>query len=221
MKVQNHGHLQEEQVLWAVIDEKELAGDSQKHLLDCPACKKKVEQFRDELEQLGQKARQSVPPFMRAVKLPKEESATVSHNIGWLPFFGAAAMAGFAVFFYFMSMETMPPTNKLTTLQNEESLLEDKSRIREISDVVEVPFSGDMYEITGDFEIGFDEDLYAIIGDDGTAFDEDLYEIRADNGTGFDEDMYEITGDNGTGFDEDFLDFVVPDIQDDFQFEII
>ena len=30
-------------------------------------------------------------------------------------------------------------------------------------------------------------------------------------------DIYEITGENGTGYDEDFLDFVVPDMQDDFQ----
>ncbi len=48
-----------------------------------------------------------------------------------------------------------------------------------------------------------------------------MYEITGENGTGFDEDMYEITGDNGTGFDEDFLEFVVPDIQDDFQSELI
>jgi hypothetical protein len=33
--------------------------------------------------------------------------------------------------------------------------------------------------------------------------------------------MDEITGDNGNGFDEDFLEFVVPDILDDFQSEFI
>jgi len=35
------------------------------------------------------------------------------------------------------------------------------------------------------------------------------------------EELYELTGENGAGFDEDFLQFVVPDIQDDFQSEII
>ncbi len=173
MKVQNHGHLQEEQVLWAVIDEKELAGDSQQHLLDCPACKKKVEQFRDELELLGQKAHQAVPPFMRAVKLPKEKSATVSHNIGWLPFFGAAAMGACVVFFYFMGIQTMAPT-QLTTLQNQEILLEDETLMLEIAEIVEVPLPEGLYAINGENETDFDEDMYEITGDNGTGFDEDV-----------------------------------------------
>jgi Mg-chelatase subunit ChlD len=54
-----------------------------------------------------------------------------------------------------------------------------------------------------------------------TGFYEGLYEISGDDGTGFAEDMDEINGDNGTGYDEDFLEFVVPDIQDDFQSEFI
>jgi hypothetical protein len=175
MKEQNSAHLQEEQILWAVIDEKELSGDDQQHLLECPVCKRKIERFRDELQELGQKAWQAVPPFSRTVRLPSEKPATVSHNAGWLPFFGAAAMAGLLVFFYFMGMETMAPT-KLTTLQSQESLLEDESLMREISEMVEYPLS---------------------------------------------KYIYEITGENGVGFDEDFLQFVVPDIQDDFQSEII
>ena len=175
MKVQNQAHLQEEQILWAVIDEKELAGDDQQHLLECPVCKRKVEQFRGELQEFGQKAWQAVPPFSRTVRLPSEKPATVSHNAGWLPFFGTAAMAGLLVFFYFMGMETMAPT-KLTTLQSQESLLEDESLMQEISDMVDNPLH---------------------------------------------EELYELTGENGVGFDEDFLEFVVPDIQDDFQSEII
>jgi hypothetical protein len=172
MKAQDETHLQEKQILWAVIDENELAGDEQQHLEGCPLCKKNVEQFKEELNELGQKARQAVPPFSRPVKLPDEKPAKASHNAGWLPFFGATAMAGFVVFFYFMGM---PPT-KLATLQNQESLLEDEFLMREISEMVEYPLP---------------------------------------------ENLYELTGDNGIGFEEDFLEFVVPDIQNDFQSEII
>ena len=175
MKVQNHYHLQEEQILWAVIDEKELAEDVRQHLLECRVCKRKVEQFRNELKEFGQEARQAVPPFSRPVKLPQEKPVRASHNTGWLPFFGAAAMAGFVVFFYFMSMETRPPT-KSVNLQNQEGLLEDESLMREISEMVEHPLS---------------------------------------------EDMYHIYGNNGIGFDDDFLQFVVPDTEEDFQSELI
>jgi hypothetical protein len=35
------------------------------------------------------------------------------------------------------------------------------------------------------------------------------------------DDMYEISGENGVDFDEDFLQFLVPEIQDDFQSELL
>jgi hypothetical protein len=205
MKVENHTHLQDEQILWAVIDESDLARHAQEHLRGCPVCKRKVEQFRYELRDFGQKASLAVPPFSRPVRLPREKPAAGSHNVGWLPVFGAAAMAAFVVFFYFMGMETVAPT-QFASLQNQESLLEDESLMREIAEIVEVPLPADVYAISGDNETGFYEGLYGIIGDDGT---------------GFAEDMGEINGDNGTGYDEDFLEFVVPDLQDDFQSEFI
>jgi hypothetical protein len=171
MKVQKHTHLQEEQIIWAVIDEQELGGDDLQHLLACPDCKKKVAQFRSELQEFGQKAGGAVPPFSRPVRLPTENPAAVLHGNGWLPFFGAVAMASFVVFFYFMGLQNMA-SSQLITLQGQESLLEDESLMREIADMVDYPLS---------------------------------------------EDMYEISGDNGIDLDDDFLQFVVPDIQDDFQ----
>ncbi len=175
MKSENQSHLQEEQILWAVIDEKEIAGDELLHLHACPLCTKKVEQIKDGLQELGRKAMLAAPPVSRTVTLPGKKPTTNIHNAGWLPFFGAAAMASFVVFFYIMGMKTLPPDN-LSPLQVQESLLEDESLMREISDMVDYPLS---------------------------------------------EDMYEITGDNGIGFDEDFLQFIVPDMEDDFQSEII
>ena len=171
MKVQDQAHLQEAQVLLAVIDEKDLAGSDQQHLRECPVCKREVERFRDELQEFGQKARQAVPALSRPVRLPSTKPGRVNFNSGWLPFFGAAAMAGLLVFFYFMSMKTMIPYEP-AVVQNQGNMLEDETLMREISDMVEYPLS---------------------------------------------EDMYEISGDNGSGFDDDFLQFVVPDIQDDFQ----
>lgn len=157
MKGQNNPHLQEGRILWAVIDDEELAADEQQHLQNCPACTSKVEQFQAELQELGHKARMSVPPLSRPVSMPKARVAAVSHSTGWLPFFAAAAMAGFVVFFYFMAMEnTAPPV--LTPLQVQNNLLEDETLMREISELVEDPLSDDMYEISGEDGIGFDDD---------------------------------------------------------------
>jgi hypothetical protein len=174
MKEQNHEHLRDEQVLWAVIDKKELAVDLQQHLLECQVCNAKVETFRQDLLGFGLKAKQAVPPFSRPVKLPAAKPSGDRHYGGWLPFFGAAAMAGLVVFFYFMGMKTITP-DQFPTFQSQEALLEDEALMREISEIVEYPLS---------------------------------------------KDIYEITGENGTGYDEDFLDFIVPDMQDDFESEL-
>jgi hypothetical protein len=164
MKAHNHVHLQEEKILWAVIDEKELGGEEQQHLRECQHCRGKVEQIQADLQDFGQKARQAVPPFSRPVTLPVEKSAAASHGPGWLPFFAAAAMAGFVVFFYFMGMKPMePPPAGLVTVQSQESLLEDETLMRQISELVEDPLYEDMYEITGENGTDIDEEFLQFI----------------------------------------------------------
>jgi hypothetical protein len=173
MKLQNQAHLNGEQIIRAVIDEKELAGADRQHLLECQLCNKKVAWFKDELQELGKNAGLSVPPLTKNITLPREERTPVSHKSSWLPSFGVAAMAGLVLFFYFLGMESMSP--RLTPFQSSssEALVEDEYLMEKIFQMVENPLS---------------------------------------------DELYEITGDNG-GFDEEFLQFVVPDIQEDFQSE--
>jgi len=173
MNGQNHPHLRQEQILWAIIDEQELGKDEQRHLLECPVCRQNVAQFKGELQEFGQRAKQSVPPFSRQLLLPAAAPTKVSHGQGWLPFLGAAAMAGFVLFFYFMGLQTVVTTRESIIQQSHESLLQDEDLMREISYMVESPFSDDMYEISGDYETSVETD--------------------------------------------DFMEFIVPDIQDDFQ----
>ena len=70
MKSQDSQHLQEEKIIWAVIDEMELAADDRQHLMQCQECRAKVEMFTEELHEFGEDAKFSVPPFSRTVKLP-------------------------------------------------------------------------------------------------------------------------------------------------------
>jgi len=179
MKVQKNNHLQEEQILWAVIDEKELGVDVRDHLLECSLCQAKVTRFKDDLQEFGQQARQAVPPSSRQFKLPVAKPGVFSHIPGWLPVTAAAAITGFIVFFYFMGLQTMTPPSEVTTLQNRENIVEDETLMREISELVDRPLSNNMYEISGDDE------------------------------------------EEGNTYDDDFLQFAVPDTQDDFQSELI
>ena len=173
MKSQNQSHLNEEQIIRAVIDEKDLTGEDRQHLLDCRLCKSKVALFKDDLQELGDDAKVSVPPLTKNISLPGDEATSLSYKSRWLPSFGVAAMAGLVLFFYVLGLETMSP--KFIALQSPEDLLEDEYLMEDILEMVENPLS---------------------------------------------ESIYEITGVNG-GFDEEFLQFVVPDVQYDFQSKLI
>lgn len=162
MKDLTNGHLRDEQIIWAVIDKQELTGDARQHLQECEACNTKVEQFSGDLQEFGREARQAVPPFSGTVKLPAAKPSRGSHYGGWLPFFGAAAMAGLLMFFYFMGMQTVTPV-QYTMLQQQESLLEDEALMREISEMVEYPLSDDIYRITGENGAGYDDDFWDFI----------------------------------------------------------
>jgi len=175
MKEANSRHLQENQILLAVIDENDLGENARHHFLECSRCRGKVALIRDSLQDFGEIAGRAVPPFSRRLKLPVARESGPALIPAWLPISAAAAIAGFAVFFYFMGMQTPNPP-QVTTLQSVENLVEDETLMREISELVEYPLP---------------------------------------------DDLYEITGDDGEFYDDDFLQFAVPDTQDDFQSELI
>ena len=137
MKEHNHNHLPEGQILRAVIDEQDLSGKEQQHLRECSACKRKVARIKDGLQAFGKKAGQAVPPFSR----PRWNAPNLPP----------------CVFFYFMSMEAMPPSG-LFPMQSQENLLEDESLMRQISEMVENPLSEEIYEISGENGFDFDEE---------------------------------------------------------------
>ena len=169
MKSQNQIHLNDDMIVRAVIDDKELTGKQRQHFLECRFCYKKVEQLKSELQEFGENTRLSAPSLTKNIILPSDEPNQTSYKSSWLPSFGAVVMAGLVLFFYFLGMEAR--FSKFTPLQSPEISLEDENLMEEIFEMVENPLS---------------------------------------------DVLYEITGDNG-GFDEEFLQFVVPDVQEDFQ----
>jgi len=157
MKQQDKTHLSEELITRAVIDEQELGGAERQHLITCGVCNKKVEQIKDALQDLGENALLAVEPSKKNIVLPREEPTVASHKSSWLPTFGVTAMAGLALFFYFLGMESMSP--QLIPYQGAEVPVEDAYLMEEISEMVENPLPETLYEITGDYEV-IDDDFF-------------------------------------------------------------
>lgn len=174
MKVQEEHHLQRSQVQRAIIDENDLGEMARQHLRQCPVCRTAVAQLREELQQFEERTGLAVPPLSRPVRLPADRAAGTAHANNWLPFFGAAAMAGFVVFFYFMGLQTGPTVGP-GPLPGQDGMLEDESLMREITKLVEYPLSEDLYEISGKSSNGFDDDfLHFVVPDTEEDFQSEL-----------------------------------------------
>jgi hypothetical protein len=169
MSAQNDIHLNDEQLIWAVIDEKELTVEDRRHLQECVICNEKVTSFRAELQGFGEYARTSVPPLSKDMVLPQVEQTSASGMLDWFPSFSAAVMTGLILFVYFLGIEATSP--RLPDYQAPEDLLTEEYLMDEIFEMVENPLSNELYQLVGEND----------------------------------------------GFDDEFLQFVIPDIQDDFQ----
>jgi hypothetical protein len=160
MRKHNDEHLLHEQIIWAVVDEKELSEGDQLHLMGCQLCQGLASQFMAELQVFGERAKLSVPPLTKVLQMPAPERSTAKYRYSWIPFAGAAAMAGLVLFFYFLGMDATSP--KLITVQGPEDLLEDEYLMQEISEMVEYPLPEEMYEITGE-ALDFDDDFLQFV----------------------------------------------------------
>ncbi len=161
MRSGNTIHLNEEQLLRAVIDETELAGEVRRHLQECATCTEKIALFRTNLQELGENARQHVPAMTKTITLPPQEPAPVSWKLGWLPSFGAAVMAGLVLFVYFLGLEATSPG--LPEFQSPEDLLAEEYLMDEIFEMVENPLPDELYQLTGDNSDGFDEEFLKFV----------------------------------------------------------
>ena len=148
MKPDRKDHLQDEQLTWAVIDEKELAKEERHHLAECQLCRENLARLQADLTGLGEQAAHAVPPMTRPVRLPAEEDEPARRGFSWFPSFGAAVMAGLALFIYFLGVESMSP--RLPPLHGPDVPFEDEKLMEEITDMVENPLSDEIYGITGE-----------------------------------------------------------------------
>jgi predicted anti-sigma-YlaC factor YlaD len=94
MSASNGLHLDDDQLVWAVVDEGELPFPLREHLSTCPVCRANRDQTAKDLARLGQMAESLAPSPTKPITLPVEEPRTiVKWSWGWRTFVGAAVAA--------------------------------------------------------------------------------------------------------------------------------
>jgi len=98
MAIRDTGHLSEETIIDAIIDEAGLGADVRRHLLQCPACRAEKEALEGKLTRFGQLAQERMPEPRRRPRLSVERSREAGRTWRFRPTFGMGlAMASLII----------------------------------------------------------------------------------------------------------------------------
>jgi hypothetical protein len=150
-------HLDEDQLLWALIDEAELPPPLRAHVSTCPQCRAKKERFEQDLEKLGQTAGHYAPLLKKRVTLPVEKpQRSYKGYWAWPASLGAVVTAALLIL-----VLSWPTPMKITPPDKEDWVAQDvweaNRFMTEISLIAENALPAVYLDISAMTESGFDE----------------------------------------------------------------
>lgn len=163
MTDENASHLNEAQVLVALVDEDDLPAATRAHLAACPACQTEHRRHADRLQRLTAMAREAAPIPSRRVTLPREWRSSAgtgpyfSWSRPWKPALALAAMA--LVVILFGTLQWKPGQEGRLAGLNQESR-EDQVLITEVQRLETDGLPSLYAAIAGDDDLDVDEDQW-------------------------------------------------------------
>ncbi|MGD8948296.1 MAG: hypothetical protein PVI62_16655, partial [Desulfobacterales bacterium] len=92
MNLDNEHHLDEQELIQAVVDESDLPQTMQAHLVTCHQCRASKESFEQDLASLGQMAERYAPKPQKRIAIPVHEPRSAFWTFfNWRTAIGAAA----------------------------------------------------------------------------------------------------------------------------------
>jgi len=156
-------HLDEDQLLWAVVDEAELPPPLQGHLSTCPQCRAAKERFEQDLAHLGQMAQRFAPLPRKRVSLPVEKPRIpIGWSWDWRAYFGVAVTVALMIVIVWWSapFRTTPEdSGDMLALEMREA----DRVMTEISMLVENALPPVYLDICGKSDPGLDEEFMQFI----------------------------------------------------------
>ena len=156
--MRKNAHLDEGQLIWAVLDETELPVPARKHLLGCSQCQVQKEQLARDVARLGQMAKDFAPlPGTRTV-VPQEESKD-SQRWFWKWQIGLAA--GVVLIALWFALFMTAPEKGVTTVARK--MWEDQQLMADVSFFEENALSPIHLDITGESYPVLDEEFMEFV----------------------------------------------------------
>ncbi len=155
MHSSNEPHLEENDILQAVIDDADLSRRVKQHLNECSQCRLQKERFEQELTRLGQLAQHYAPATRRRVTVADARVRAPFLNLK-LAAGAAAVAAGVIVVWVALLIQSQQPARVENLAQN---MVEAERLMTEIDGLVENALPAVYLEIVGETELSQDEEF--------------------------------------------------------------
>jgi hypothetical protein len=156
-----NNHLDDDQLLWAVVEEAELPASVGAHLSSCPQCFARKERLEQKLARLGQKAEIFAPLHRKKVSLSLDEVRS-PHWWSWGWRTALAVSLAVILIAIWSSNIFVPSSDTLITRLNQE-MLEDERFMAEISLLEENALPSLFEDISQEGNSVFDEEFMEFV----------------------------------------------------------
>lgn len=163
MNLNNEKHLDEKQLIQAVVDENDLPRSVQVHLGDCHQCRFEKESFEQEMAALGQIAERYAPQPQKRIVLPVQEAGGPRRTfLNWRHAIGAAvAVALVAVVFW--GSGTLRNIAGLPTAGSPAELQEARQLMTEVNMLVDNALPPLYLEISAEYKSDENKEFYQFL----------------------------------------------------------
>ena len=163
MKTDNEYHLDENQLIQAVVDSNDLPAPVQAHLAACRQCLAVTESFQQEMANLGSTAERYAPKPQRPIKLPVHETKSRFGTFLNRRTAAAAVAAAAAVIIVFWGTSFVRNLFDYGTGGSAAEMMEAKRLMTEVNLLIDNALPPLYLEISGEYHPDYDMEFFEFI----------------------------------------------------------
>ena len=163
MNLDSKQHLNEQQLIQAVVDANELPRSIQAHLGSCHQCRSSKVSFEEELARLGQLAERYVPQPQKQIAIPVHAARSTRWTfLNWRHAIGTAASVA-VVLLVFWGATSVRNLNEFGTAGAPAELIEAKRLMTEVNMLVDNALPPLYLELSAEYKPEYDKEFFQFL----------------------------------------------------------
>jgi hypothetical protein len=157
-------HLNQQQIIQAIVDISDLTDSQKAHLSACPRCGDSVNQLNTALARMGAMAAQSVPDAARPLVIPTKKPGLLQRLAwNWRPYFRVAVPVMVVLIIAVASVIVKSRHDKHMLALEEQDLRAAEQLMTEVNMLIDNPLSADIQTLISIVETESDEEFIQYI----------------------------------------------------------